>query len=371
MDPIIQLTGTLRGTDLAQVWVCDGVIRHSLPNDVAARVATDASIVTELRGFIYPGLVDSHHHPGMSHTAELPSDAQMLHRLQVCRANGVTLIRDAGGQRDAGLVSGPGLPKVIHAGRHIARFKRYTRYLAAEVELEDFVAEVRRQAAAGSGWVKIVGDWIDRSLPQPDLTPLWPPQLLCEGVQAAHDLGVKVMVHTFAAETVRSVLDAGVDCIEHGTGMNLEQLIEARERGVLLDPTVVQVNHFPEFAAAGAKFPAYQHRMLTMHEHLDERLAQMVEAGSLFLMGTDTAANVDERPLPVELEAAVQHGMPAQLVMEAASYGARARLGLPSWEDGAPADFVVYKADPEVDIHAVRHPSAVLIDGLPADGSLA
>ncbi|MDD7465548.1 MAG: amidohydrolase family protein [Actinomycetaceae bacterium] len=358
MAQVFHLTGTLRGTDLSDVWVADGRIHHRAP------AVNDAREISELSGFIYPGLVDAHHHPGMSHSAEPVSDAQMLRRLEICRANGVTFIRDAGGQRNAGAVCGTGLPKVIYAGQHIARFKRYTRYLAVEVEPDDFVAEVQRQARAGTGWVKIVADWIDRSLPEPDLAPLWPADILRDGVQAAHDLGAKVMVHTFAAQTVRSVLDAGVDCIEHGTGMDAEQMVEARERGILLDPTVFQVNRFPEFAAAGARFPLYQRRMLEMHERLDERLEQMVQAKSLFVMGTDTAENVAERPLPVELVTAVDHGMPPSVVMKAASYGGRQLLGLSAWEDGAAADFVVYGSDPELDIQQVLHPQAVLIDGI-------
>ena len=360
MAEIYHLSGTLRGTNLPEVWLSDGVIHHAPP---AAAIAYP-SAVTRINGYIYPGLVDAHHHPGMSHEPEPASDAQMLQRLEICRAAGVTLIRDAGGQRHAGAVSGPGLPKVLHAGQHIARFKRYTRYLASEVEPDDFVAEVCRQAAKSDGWIKVVADWIDRSLPEPDLAPLWPADVLRDGVQAAHDLGKKVMVHTFAAETVRSVLDAGVDCIEHGTGMTFDQMVEARERGILLDPTVIQVDHFPEYAASGHKFPKYQARMLAMHERLDERLAQMVDADSLFLMGTDTAANVRERPLPIELVAAVRRGIPAPIVMEAASYGARARLDLPAWEEGAAADFVVYERDPERDIIATLSPKAVIIDGL-------
>jgi hypothetical protein len=31
------------------------------------------------------------------------------------------------------------------------------------VEPDDLVAEVERQAGRGDGWVKLVGDWIDRS----------------------------------------------------------------------------------------------------------------------------------------------------------------------------------------------------------------
>ena len=50
---------------------------------------------------------------------------------------------------------------------------RYLRNYAAEVEPDQLVAEVERQAARGDGWIKLVGDWIDRELG--DLAPLWPP----------------------------------------------------------------------------------------------------------------------------------------------------------------------------------------------------
>ena len=91
----LHLTGHLRGTDVASVYVIDGVIRYELP------IQIDPASVQEISGYIYPGLVDAHHHPGMSHGVELVDDAEILRRLKVCRAAGVTLIRDAGSQRRA------------------------------------------------------------------------------------------------------------------------------------------------------------------------------------------------------------------------------------------------------------------------------
>ena len=64
------------------------------------------------------------------------------------------------------------LPRIIRAGRHLARPKRYQRGFAIELDdesqLPDAVAE---QARCGDGWVKLVGDWIDRDVG--DLAPLW------------------------------------------------------------------------------------------------------------------------------------------------------------------------------------------------------
>ncbi len=65
------------------------------------------------------------------------------------------------------------LPRIIRAGRHIARPKRYIRNYGARGRAGRPVG--RRRAGRprrGDGWVKLVGDWIDRDVG--DLAPLWP-----------------------------------------------------------------------------------------------------------------------------------------------------------------------------------------------------
>jgi imidazolonepropionase-like amidohydrolase len=49
----------------------------------------------------------------------------------------------------------------------------------------------------------------------------------------------------------------------------------------------------------------------------------------------------------------------------AASWAARAWLGRPAVELGAPADLVVYRDDPRTDPAALRHPELVLLRGRP------
>ena len=76
------------------------------------------------------------------------------------------------------LVGRDDLPVLIRAGRHIARTKRYIRELG--VDLDDpaeLPGEVARQLEYGDGWIKIVGDWIDRSSaisPRYGRTTCWP-----------------------------------------------------------------------------------------------------------------------------------------------------------------------------------------------------
>ena len=94
------------------------------------------------------------------------------------RAAGALLLRDAGSPVDTrSLDDRDDLPRIIRAGRHIARPKRYTPGLPIDIEdesqLPDVVAE---QARFGDGWVKLVGDWIDRGIG--DLAPLWSDDIL-------------------------------------------------------------------------------------------------------------------------------------------------------------------------------------------------
>ncbi|MBE6484164.1 MAG: amidohydrolase [Actinomycetaceae bacterium] len=350
------LTGTLRGSERSEVWIKDGIISYSAPSGP----------VEEITGWIYPGLLDAHTHPGLSRTAERVSDAEVLRRLMVCRGLGVTHIREMGAQRDVAPLLGPGLPKVLRAGQHLARPMRYLRYLAIELEPRDLPAEAERQAHRGDGWVKIVGDWIDRSEgADSDLRALWPRNVLVDAVAAVHDAGARVAVHTFAARTVDDLLEAGVDSIEHGSGMVRDHFIEARDQGILVDPTLRQVATFPDIAARAIKYPVYKEHMLAMDARRRDHVALMLEVGGHFIMGSDTDGDVAELGgLPRELICAVADGMPTDVVMAAASYDGRRLVGLPTWEEGAPADFVVYDADPEEDITVTKRPTAVIIDGL-------
>lgn len=349
-----RLSGTLRGTDAREVWIVDGTISYTEPLDS----------VIDVDGYVYPGLLDTHTHPGLNRDGNLLPAAEVRRRLEALRGWGVTAVQDCGGQQDPNEARTDGLPRVLHCGQHIAQYKRYTRYLAVDTTPAELADEAVRQFENSGGWIKIVGDWIDREVG--DNQPLWPREALKDAVDAVHERGGKVTVHSFVRETVDDLLYAGVDGIEHGTGMTREHLQEAAMRGILITPTVLQIRKFPQFAQAGAKFPAYVERMMGMDAQRREHLALMVDTGVPLLMGTDTAEEVETVGLPHEILAAIDDGMPAELVIAAASYEGRSRLGFTSWEEGAPADFVVYDADPLVDHDTLTSPSAVFIDGMRA-----
>ena len=143
------------------------------------------------------------------------------------------------------------LPRLVRAGRHIARTRRYIRNFAWEVEPDQLVEQVRLEARAGDGWVKLVGDWIDRDTG--DLSPCWPADVLAEAVAAAHEEGARVTAHCFGEESLRDLAAAGTDCVEHACGLEPETIASFAAQGHRHRADPGQHRHLPADRRAGPR----------------------------------------------------------------------------------------------------------------------
>jgi imidazolonepropionase-like amidohydrolase len=88
--------------------------------------------------------------------------------------------------------------------------------------------------------------------------------------------------------------------------------------------------------------------------------AAAVEAGVTVLAGTDS------RPhgrVANEVRAFVDAGVSPHEALAAASWKARAYLGIAGLTDGAPADAVVFDTDPRTDLTQLDAPRAVIVRG--------
>src|SRR5699024_7728122 len=320
----------------------------------------------EVQGYVLPGLVDMHCHIGLGPQGAVDAETA-LDQAHADAQAGTLLVRDTGSPADTRWLQGrTDVPRIIRAGRHLARPKRYIRHYARELDdVADLPEAMAAEARRGDGWVKLVGDWIDRAAGADSvLGPLWPEEVLRDGIQAAHEAGARVTVHTFDTRTVGQMLAAGVDCIEHGTGMTQEHMAEAAARAVPVVPTLLQVGTFDRIAEqARAKYPRYAEQMQTMYAGRSAQVRAMFDAGVQLLIGTDAGGNIGHGRLPDEAAALVQAGIPAADVVAAASWRAREFLGAPGLEAGAPADAVVYPEDPRQDITALARPRAVIRAG--------
>jgi imidazolonepropionase-like amidohydrolase len=314
------------------------------------------------RGWVVPGLVDCHCHVGLSPGGPVTDEAALAEQARADRDAGALLLRDAGAPVDNRSVQArEDLPRLIRAGRHIARPKRYLRDIGVEVEPDELVAAVEDQAGRGDGWVKLVGDWIDRSVG--DLAPLWPADALAAAVDRAHQLGVRVAVHAFGEDALPDLVAAGVDTIEHATGLSGGLVDEVARRGIRITPTLINIETFPSIAESATKFPAYAAHMRALHGAARSRVRDAYQAGVRILVGSDAGGTLSHGLVVAEIRALHEAGLPAEAALAAGSWAARDFLGLPGLVEGAPADLVVYADDPRADLATLADPVRMVLRG--------
>ena len=355
--PVLHVRGrVLVGPDDVrdELWVVGGRVTFERP--------TGADDVRTVRGWALPGLVDAHCHVGLD--AHGPVDPATSEKQALAdRDTGTLLLRDAGSPSDTRWIDDrDDLPRIIRAGRHIARTRRYIRNYAHEIEPGDLAAYVRREARRGDGWVKLVGDWIDRATG--DLAPCWPRWALDEAMAAAHAEGARVTAHVFGEESLTDLVEAGIDCVEHATGLTGETVPLFAERGVAIVPTLVNIAGFPAIAAGGeAKFPDYARHMRELHRRRYETVAAAYQAGVPVFVGTDAGGSLPHGLVAAEVAELVRAGLPPLDALAAATWAAREWLGRPGLVEGASADLVVYDEDPRADVRVLADPRCVLLRG--------
>jgi imidazolonepropionase-like amidohydrolase len=307
----------------------------------------DADLAGE--GWMLPGLVDAHTHPG----ADAPGtvfDKELLRAdLREHAAAGVTLIRSPGlaGQPPDWFGADPDLPRAVHAGPWFAQNGQFFDGWGRRPSHAELPAQAAEQARR-TGWAKIIGDW------RRDDEPI-PADVLAAVVAAVHAAGGRVAVHANYAQTSKSAVAAGVDSIEHGMRLDPDLLPQMAADGIALTPTLSVIESM--LANAGDRDLGELSAAVQAHREL---AVQAAEAGVILLAGTDS------RPhgrISDEISALVAAGLRPEDAIASASWAARTYLGWAGLEPGAPADAVVYEADPRSDLSQLASPAAVILRG--------
>ncbi|HET7725664.1 MAG TPA: amidohydrolase family protein [Propionibacteriaceae bacterium] len=353
VDEPLHLHGTLLPQgETKDVWVVGGRVTFVRPT-------SSRSLGRDL--WILPGLVDAHCHIGLGSQGAVDrttAEAQAL----TDRDTGALLLRDAGSPADTRWVDDRAdLPEIIRAGRHVARTKRYLRNYAEEVEPSELVEAVAVQARRGDGWVKLVGDWIDRDAG--DLAPSWPAEAARAAIERAHAEGARVTAHCFGEQSVSELVAAGIDGIEHGTGLDDDTIATMAARGVALVPTLDNLDIFPGIAdQASERFPTYAAHMRALYARRYETFRKAFEAGVPMYAGTDAGGVGPHGRIAREVAALAEVGG-AEFALGAASWRARDWLGRPCLGEGERADLVAYTSDPLADPAVVARPRYVVLRG--------
>jgi imidazolonepropionase-like amidohydrolase len=311
----------------------------------------NAELVGE--GWLVPGLVDAHTHPGAEDIGK-PLDEDVLRADLREHANaGVTFIRSPGlaGEPPAWFGQDPDLPRAVHAGPWIAQYGQFFDGWGRRAELHELPTMAAEQAAR-TGWAKLIGDWRDDGDPIPE-------DVLGNVVAAVHAAGGRVAMHSQQGAGCAAAVAAGVDSLEHGMGLDPDLLGQMAVQGTALTPTLSVITASLDSVAAAPDSPRKSWYMegATVHPALT---AQAAEAGVTLLAGTDSRPHgrvIDE------IRALANAGVPRHDALAAASWAARSYLGLAGLEPGAPADAVVYDSDPRADLGQLAAPLAVVLRG--------
>jgi len=353
-------------------------------------VPADARII-ELPGqTLIPGMIEGHGHLFLHPYNDAKWDAQVLHESLALRTTravvaaratlmaGFTTVRDLGtegagfadvGLRqaiDQGIVPGPRL--IVATKAIVARGAYGPKGFEPGVEVplgaqeasgvDELVKAVRDQIAAGADVIKLYGDY--RWRPGEDSRPTFSLVELRAGVEAAHDAGRSVAVHTSTPEGMRRAIAAGADTIEHGYGATREILASMKVKNVALCPTLAAADAVARYAGWNGTEP------LPTSVATSRRAFALARAsGVRICVGGDVGvyAHGDNAR---ELELMVAGGMtPAQAMVAVTSSNAEAfhLADRGTIRPGLKADLVAVAGDPTRDIASARAVNMVIKNG--------
>lgn len=345
---------------------------------------TDNATIFDLSGkTIMPGLIDCHVHlcldGGPDPVTSLLGDSipiitlkTALHARSTLEA-GVTTIRDLGGVHyvdiairdsiESKLIPGP---RILCCGKLVCMTGGHGWQFGREANGPARVREaVREQLKVGANVIKlmatggVITKGVDPGVPQ--LTV----EELTAGVEEARKAGRRTASHCQGNEGIKNALEAGIDSIEHGVGLDDEAIELMLKKGTYLVPTLnapYQIlkngtrRGIPSFVVEKTKFLAKSHQ---------QGAKKAYKARVPIAMGTDAGIpfnrhgeNGKELELLVKLGLSPLEAITASTKTASEVLGIEKRIG--TLENGKVADLIVMKGNPLLDISLLQNKENIL-----------
>jgi imidazolonepropionase-like amidohydrolase len=355
-----------------------------------ARVKIPAGVeVIDLRqATVLPGLIDAHTHMFNNRGPKATTESSMLIAVQNAQADlraGFTSARDMSSHGNGyGDVE---IRNAINQGRFDGpRYQVSTlgivwgatppnpatpaNPLASTVvrSVEDARAAVQEQIARGADWIKLfpAGGYSFTPTGQVQYQVTYPLPVLQALIDETHRLGKKTGCHVYGGEGQKNAIVAGCDTIEHGWGLDQEQVNMMVAKGLYFDPTIVRYTE-PYMDDTDAKNTGGKYRIIPI---LEKSAAMAAATKGLNVM---IGSGVDGSTFPhgtqaLEFESLVKRaGMtPARVIqsgttINAAAMGWQDQIG--SIDKGKFADLIAVSGDPLADITELQRVGFVMKGG--------
>jgi len=348
----------------------------------AVEIPSGATEVSLSGHYIMPGLVNAHAHVGDTRGLESGhySEANVLAQLGLIARYGITTVVSLGDDQEAGIR--------VRDAQAMPTLDRARLFVAGTVVTgdtpEEAIAIVETNAEMGVDFIKFR---VDDNL---GTVEKMQPDVYRPVIARAHELSLPVATHVYYLDDTKELLRAGIDFVAHSVRdrpVDDELITLLQESDVCYCATLMrEVSTFvyesdpaffedPFFLAAvdaeviaALRDPDRQESVRLSRaaqtyklglEQAKQNLAALSSAGVRIAMGTDAGppGRFQGYFEHLELELMAESGMSNAAIIEAATGGAAACMGLNdvgALEIGNWADFVVLTDDPLVDITNTR-----------------
>jgi imidazolonepropionase-like amidohydrolase len=383
-------TKTVKAVRFGKLWDAKGKLWTNavviVEGDKIRSVTTEASAIPagaeiiDLSKFTgLPGLIDVHTHMTM-YTDETPGEPMLkqlvnnppavevfLARKGALRtlAAGVTTVRDLGADQymdiamrdliNRGEMIGPRM-FVVGYGLYITNTPYKPGVNPPPGGIADGVPEVlravRQQVAAGADLIKMYAS----TGTDDDVTGFqtYSYEEIKAAVDAAHQFGKKIAIHSYGPDGARDAVRAGTDSLEHATDMDDATIQEMAKRGTFYVPTIDHNRYYLDNWQKIGYANGFQEKTRAFIERNLETARKAHKAGVKFAMGSDAIYTMFGQNTR-ELGWFVKAGMTPEQALRTATTNAAELLGkekeLGAVAPGYFADLVAVEGDPLADIN--------------------
>lgn len=327
---------------------------------------------------LLPGLIDMHVHisafnkPFGYSGSDYAHAYATLHNAERTFALGVTTLRSVADAnklvallvwaKENGLISTP-IPRIIPCGNGICMTGGHGSEFPGGGDIADGPWEVRKRVRKnimdGAQWIKLL---TSRREDIPEFTQ----EELDAAADECHRRNRKIAVHSGMECTIQMCIDAGVDTIEHGTHMTVEQACTMRDKGIAWTPTLMVYTEMAKETAGRTDTAAKSYQRAA--EAYRNNFKTLYDTGVTVLAGTDVPADKEGVVTYKELEYMVEYGItPLQAIQTATENPARVLdLGdvTGSVKPGLEADLLIVEGDPSCNIADLRNVVEVYQNGV-------
>ncbi len=355
-----------------------------------ARVKIPAGVdVIDLRqATVLPGLIDAHTHMFNNRGPKATTESSMLIAVQNGQADlraGFTAARDMSSHGNGyGDVE---VRNAINQGRFDGpRYQVSTlgivwgaappnpaapaNPLASTVvrSVEEARAAVSEQISRGADWIKLfpAGGYSFTATGQVQYVVTYPLPVLQALIDETHRLAKKAACHVFGGEGQKNAIVAGCDTIEHGWGLDQEQINMMVAKGLYFDPTIVRYTE-PYMDDNDAKNTGGKYRIIPILEKSATMAAATKGLNVMIGSGVD-GSTFPHGTQGLEFESLVKRAglTPARAIqsgtiINAAAMGWQDQVG--SVDKGKFADLIAVAGDPLADITELQRVRFVMKGG--------